>query len=58
MQFPFTSLLPFSTPTTLPHHSPQCTPSVSVQKAAGLPWTSTKHGISSCYRTKHPPPLY
>lgn len=58
MQFPFTSLLPFSTPTTLPHHSPQCTPSVSVQKAAGLPWTSTKHGYQVAIGLSTPPPLY
>lgn len=51
LKFPLPLLLLFPLPTSsqlLPIHSS----SVSVQKGAGLPWVSTKHGISSWCRTK------
>lgn len=42
-----------------PHHHPNPHPhhssSLSLQKWAGLPGLSTKHGISSCNKTRSPP---
>lgn len=29
--------------------------SVSLHKSTGLLWIATKHGISSCSKTRHPP---
>lgn len=39
---------------TYPSFPPQSTP-LSIQKGSGLPWGSTKNGISSCSKTKQLP---
>lgn len=66
----FFSFFPFIYLTSWPvSPTPSCPPSpspgfplltpnlllfLSIQEKAGLPWVSTKHGLSSCSKTEHP----
>lgn len=54
LQFLFPPFLPFPHPQQ-PSLSSIHSSSISVQKRTGLPWTSTKYGISICRKTKHLP---
>jgi hypothetical protein len=45
----------FSPPTSSPPSLPIHSSSISLQKRAGLPGISTKHGISSCNKVRYLP---